>query len=90
MNIGWAIDTMKSGGKVRRGSWGESFWVVLQKGYPKGIPINANTAEATGIPEGTVMRFHPYLMLHVPDGDGMFAPWIAGNSDLLAEDWERA
>lgn len=87
-DIGWAVQTARSGQRVRRRAWGDGYWVVYQKGYPDGIAINANTAEATGLPLGTVCKFHPYLMLHVPDGDGLFAPWIAGNSDLLATDWE--
>lgn len=89
MDIGWAITATRDNGlRVRRAAWREGFWIVYQKAYPQGIAINANTAEATGIPEGTVCRFNPYLMLHVPDGDGLFAPWQAGNTDILGDDWE--
>ena len=59
---------------------------MLQKGYPHGIPINANTSAAIGQPEGTVVSFSPYLMGRAADGS--FAPWTPSMVDLLAEDWE--
>lgn len=61
-------------------------FVVYQKGYPDGIAINANTAQATGLPEGTVCMFRPYLMLKTPDDS--FVPWVISQEDALAEDWE--
>ena len=86
-DIGWALTAMRNhGGKVRRAAWRDGNWLVFQKGYPDGIPINANTAAATGIPQGTVCKFQPYIMAHTPDGS--FAPWSAWTTDLLASDWE--
>ena len=81
-----ALKHLRIGHKVSRRGWnGENMWVVLQKGYPDGISINANTAEATGLPEGTVCRFLPYLMLFT--ADRQFVPWLASQTDLLAWDW---
>ncbi|MEW2568292.1 DUF2829 domain-containing protein [Streptomyces sp. NPDC047070] len=89
MDIGEAIKAAKAGARVARtgpDGWSESgAWVVYQAGYPDGIAINANTARATGIPEGTVRAFSPYLMLHT--ADGTFVPWTISQSDALAEDW---
>jgi hypothetical protein len=74
------------GKKISRMGWnGQGMFVVYQQGYPDGIAINANTAQATGIPEGTVMRFRPYLMFKTAEGD--FVPWVASQTDLLASDW---
>lgn len=85
--IGWAIFQMKDGRRVRRFGWnGKGMWLAYQAGYPDGIPINANTAQATGLPEGTVCRFLPYIMMRTVDGS--FVPWLASQTDLLAEDWE--
>jgi hypothetical protein len=64
-------------------------WLAYQPGYPEGVAINANTAKATGLPEGTVRKFLPYLMLRTA-GEGCFVPWLASQSDVLAEDWELA
>lgn len=89
MNFGDALNEIKAGHKLAREGWnaGDQF-VVLQNGYPDGIAINANTAEATGIPQGTVCRFRPYLMLRAADGS--FVPWAPTVSDVLADDWTTA
>lgn len=81
-----ALATLKHGGKVTRAGWNApGQFVVLQKGYPDGIALNANTAEATGLKEGTVRVFRPYLMLQAADNS--FVPWVPTVSDVLAEDW---
>lgn len=86
MNFGSALSFLHEGDKMTRKGWnGPGQWVVLQDGYPDGIAINANTAAATGIPEGTVCRFRPYLMFRTAQGD--FVPWVASQTDLLADDW---
>ena len=87
--IGWAVATMRGGFRVRRAGWnGKGMYLAYQPGYPDGIPINANTAKATGQPEGTVCRFLPYVMMRTAQGD--FVPWLCSQTDLLADDWERA
>jgi hypothetical protein len=84
-----ALAALKQGHKLTREGWnGPGQYVVYQAGYPDGIAINRNTAEATGIPEGTVCRFRPYLMIRTVDGS--FVPWLASISDLLADDWAFA
>ncbi len=86
-DIGWAVGEMRHGLKVRRAGWnGKGMYVVYQKGYPDGIPINENTANATGIPKGTVCKFLPYIMMCTATGE--FVPWLCSQTDLLAEDWE--
>lgn len=89
MDFGQALDALKTGSKVTREGWnGKGMFVVHQKGYPDGVPLNRNTAEATGLAEGTVCAFRPYLMMRTVDGD--FVPWVASQTDLLAEDWLQA
>jgi hypothetical protein len=86
MNFGQALEWLKAGNRVQRAGWnGKGMWVALQRGYPDGIPINGNTAQATGLPAGTVCRFAPYLMLRA--ADGVFIPWVTSQADVLAEDW---
>jgi len=92
MNLEFNFETALSklkydNAKVQRKGWnGKDMWISLQKAYPEGIPINKNTAEATGIPEGTICKFLPYLMMKTVDGS--FVPWLASQTDLLSEDWE--
>ena len=88
----WALTQLRQGHLVQRSGWnGKGMYVVLQKGYPEGIPINENTAQATGIQKGTVCRFLPYLLLKTAGGNILppaFIPWIPSQSDLLSFDWE--
>jgi hypothetical protein len=89
MDFGAALGALKAGRRMSRAGWnGKNMFVVYQKGYPDGIAINANTAEATGIPQGTVCTFRPYLMMRTADGE--FVPWVASQTDLLAGDWGAA
>lgn len=86
MDFGAALKAVKAGARIARTGWnGKGMWLAYQAGYPNGIPVNANTARATGIPEGTVCRFLPYLMMRTADGS--FVPWLASQTDILAEDW---
>lgn len=86
LDFGKALNALKDGKKVSRAGWnGKGMWVAYQKAYPEGIPINKNTAEATGIQEGTVCRFLPYLV--VKTADDSFVPWLPSQTDVLAEDW---
>lgn len=87
--IGWAVKNMRIGLRVCRAGWnGKGMYVVFQRAYPDGIPINANTAQATGLPEGTVCKFLPYVMMRTAGGE--FVPWLCSQTDLLAYDWEVA
>lgn len=86
MTFGHALEAMKRGDKVARTSWnGNGMWAVIQKGYPNGIAINKNTAEATGFEEGSVMKFRPYFLLYTAQKD--FAHWVPSGSDIIGEDW---
>jgi Protein of unknown function (DUF2829) len=87
MDFSEALEMLKRGYRMRRKQWSSpEMYVCYQRGYPDGIAINANTAIATGLPEGTVCRFQPYLMMR--RFDQSFMPWNPAQSDLLSDDWE--
>ena len=87
IDFGEAIRELKNGKKVRRTGWnGKGMFLVYQKGYPDGIKVNKQTAEAFGVEEGTLMKFRPYLQLKTAQDD--CAMWSPSGSDALAEDWE--
>lgn len=87
LSFGAAIELAKVGLQVARAGWnGRGMFICYQKGYPEGIPINENTAKATGFPIGTVLRFDPYLLMYT--AAGTFVPWLASQTDMLASDWE--
>ena len=89
LGFGQALVHLKNGLRMSRRGWnGKGMWLAYQAGYPLGIPINANTARATGLAEGTVCKFLPYIMMRTAGGE--FMPWNASQADVLAEDWETA
>jgi hypothetical protein len=89
MDFSDALRQCKLGRKISRTGWnGKSMYVVYQPGYPDGIAINANTARATGIKQGTTEKFLPYLMFRTAQGE--FVPWLASQTDLLSDDWTAA
>ena len=89
MNFGEALALLRVGTAVTRHGWnGLGMYVVYQKGYPDGIPINENTAAALKQPVGTIGYFRPYLMMRTATLE--YVPWVASQSDLLAEDWDLA
>lgn len=86
MSFGLAIEAAKKGKKIARRGWnGKGMWVVYRTGYPEGIPCNKNTADAVGIPEGTLFKVRPYLQMKCVDDS--FQMWLASQSDILADDW---
>lgn len=86
MDFSAALKQLRQGERIHRAGWNATGQrVSLQKGYPDGIGINANTAESTGLPEGEIHVFRPYLMLQAKDGS--FVPWQPTTSDVLADDW---
>lgn len=85
MDFSAALTAMRAGHRLSRTAWADHEFVVWQKGYPDGIGLNKNTADATGLPEGTVCRFDPYLMMQVQPL--RFAPWTPGTTDVTATDW---
>ena len=88
MDFSSALISVRLGKRIARAGWnGKGMYVVFQAAYPQGIAINANTANATGIAQGTVCRFRPYLMMFTAQQD--FVPWVASQTDILAMDWEE-
>ena len=88
-DFGFALQALNAGKKVARSGWnGKEMYIVKQDGYPNGIAINSNTARATGIAEGTVCKFSPYIMMKT--AQNTFVPWLASQTDLLADDWQIA
>lgn len=85
MEFTTALVALKLGARVAREGWDRGQFVAMQEGYPDGIAINANTARATGIPEGTTVVFPAYFIVRGPDGS--ITPWVPNVIELLADDW---
>jgi len=86
-DFSWALKCLKRGEKLQRQGWnGKGLWIVLQEGYPDGVAANKNSQKAYGVPEGTIIKVRPYLVIRSIDGS--FVPWLPSQTDILAEDWE--
>jgi len=83
MNFGQAIEAMKSGNKVARDGWnGKGMFLFLVPGSN----FRVDRAPLLGIyPEGTEISYQPHIDMKTVDNT--IVPWLASQSDILAEDW---
>jgi len=75
-NIGWAIAQLRAGEKVCRQNWnGKGMWLALQ------------------VPDENSKMSLPYIYIEYPQGHpayprGCRVPWLASQTDILADDWD--
>lgn len=83
-DFGWAIKQLKAGNKVCRSGWnGKNMFVFLVPGST----FKVNRPPLMGIyPEGTEINYHAHIDMRTVDGT--IVPWLASQSDMLADDWE--
>lgn len=80
MNFGLAIEAMRKGFKARRRGWnGKGIFIELQ------------------VPDEHSKMSSPYIFIDTtglqstnPDAPRSRVPWLASQTDMLAEDWELA
>lgn len=86
MNFSDALYHLKNGARLRRAGWnGKGMFVY----FVPGSTFEVNRAPLLGIlPEGTKVNYLPHLDMKTADGD--FVPWLASQTDILANDWEVA
>lgn len=84
MSFGSALRALKQGHRVSRAGWnGKDMFLFLVPGST----FIVNRAPLLGIyPEGTVINYRPHIDMRT--ADGTIVPWVASQSDVLAEDWQ--
>ena len=84
MDFGMAIAAMKKGMKVARSGWnGKGMFLFLVPGST----FKVNRAPLLGIyPEGTEINYCPHIDMKT--ADEKVVPWLASQTDVLAEDWQ--
>ena len=83
MTFGLAIEAMRKGLKVARAGWnGKGMWIGLVAGDQWGLGSNA-PFDYSGAPFGSML---PWIGMKT--ADEKFVPWLASQSDMLAEDWQ--
>lgn len=76
MDFGSALYALKAGQRVMRAGWnGKGMWLSLQ------------------VPDEHSKMTLPYIYIEYPGGHpayphGSRVPWLASQTDMLAEDWE--
>lgn len=86
-DFGIALKMLKLGYRVHRKGWnGIGMWACLQKGDLG--PITKETAEATGLEGGAVVRVLPSFLMKVASAETTLVAWCPSSTDVLAEDWK--
>ncbi len=83
MDFGTALDILKDGGIVTRKGWngkGMFLYYVPEGNY---LPY---TDAARWAFEGEAVPYRAYIAIKTAQGD--VVPWVASQTDLLADDWE--
>jgi hypothetical protein len=91
MDFGKAIETLKAGKRVARAGWnGKGMWLELIRGRDVQIsnhgfgPRNEHDHDW----RDRVPLMLPWIGMKTADNG--FVPWLASQTDMLAEDWIEA
>lgn len=69
---------MKAGQKVARTGWnGKGMWLILIPAGFSGITVDGKIESFKAL---------PYIAMKTVQGD--LVPWLASQTDMLAEDWQ--
>lgn len=86
MTFSEALERLKQGDRVARAGWnGKGMFLYLVPGST----FNVNRPPILGIyEEGTEITYRPHIDMKTVDGSCV--PWVASQTDVLADDWELA
>ena len=84
MKFGQAIEALKQGKKVAREGWnGKGMYLI----YFSPVAHNLETLLAYDSVIGTEKPLLPLILVKI--AHNMYAPWLASQTDILAEDWQE-
>ena len=83
LSFGHAVEALKAGHRVARAGWnGKGMFLFLVAGST----FKVNRPPLLGIyPEGTEINYCPHVDMRT--ADGKVVPWLASQTDVLANDW---
>lgn len=77
VNFGEALEAIKQGKRVARSGWnGKGMWLTLVKANAYDVGIHSM---------GGATKLLPYIAMKTVQDE--LVPWLASQTDLLAEDW---
>ena len=83
MDFGDAIRAMRQGKRVARAGWnGKGMFLFLVNG--SNFVVNREPLLSI-MGEGTMVTYRPHI--DMKDAEGKVVPWLANQTDMLAEDW---
>lgn len=86
LSFGAAVELLKAGKRVARSGWngkGMFLYYVPENKYPAA----RNTLNTlNGVFEGDMVPYGAYIAMKTAQGN--VVPWLASQTDVLAEDWE--
>lgn len=86
MDFGAALGRLKLGERVARTGWnGKSMWLTLV--MPERLPTLQPMLQAELLNSLTEHQLKPLPYIAMRTADSGFVPWLASQTDLLAEDW---
>ncbi len=84
LNFGEAIVALKEGKRVCRNGWnGKGMYLFLVNG--SNFKVNREPLLSI-MGEGAEVTYRPHI--DMKDAEGKVVPWLASQTDMLAEDWE--
>ena len=102
MDFANALEALKyDGSRIRRARWnGKGMWLVLIGASQYGVTLSralddhgVSVADTGQADVGTALTDKPLDVLPwigMKTADDKFVPWLASQTDLLADDWEIA
>lgn len=82
LTFGLAIEALKKGQRVARAGWnGKDMWLGLVLAY------DYNPNSSSGMASVYALGFQKLPWIGMKTADNKFVPWLASQTDVLAEDW---
>lgn len=86
-SFGHAIELLKSGKKVARSGWnGKGMFLALVNGNDADYFINSRVF-GTGVDGNTEKQLPILDAIYMKTADDKLVPWLASQTDVLANDW---
>ncbi len=87
MDFQYALKALKEGLKVERTGWnGKAMFIFLNPGSE--VTVSEGRPLASAFPVGTPVKCLPYIMMKPVGQELTLVPWLASQTDILAEDWQ--
>lgn len=86
MDFGEALKQLRAGYRVAREGWnGRGMWLFLNPGSM--VKVQDGRPLASAFPVGEDVECLPYIMMKTVGITPKLVPWLASQTDILAEDW---